>query len=491
MPQADVSVQPEQAPVTLPEALSNSKPIDEVAVATDAAEDTTKKEEILGEEDKKLEAETQAKRALFGSPERQAKPVVSAEPLATYEQSIIQMLDRWVPDEQTGMYFKAEAFPSSVDQWDGIPLVFANDHPDLDEFAKDQPTALDNVKGRIVGVCRRPRFVQEGHPHLRVALEITDKDCVQLWEEGKLSLSTAFWASVSDTDVIGDVVPNHVLLFEEDDVNQPKDKGTLIQKGPAMTAKPTPVKNADAPAEGGLIEALKALLERFGGSAPAPADEVEAANAAVKTPDPEGESIPLTPDPVEQAPVVKEDEFDPSKIKPNQNKVDTMTAETEAFTQKIAAVTAELANKNIAIKEKDANIATLTAALAQKETDFKIAADILAEKELAIANKAKELETVTAELAAFVQKEGEAKFQAFVKTLPAGMTNKEEDVKALRELWDNDPRALANKAVEMVQSVKVPVTKTEGKAVIADGAVANTQKRTMGKYNMVKHIWED
>jgi hypothetical protein len=51
-------------------------------------------------------------------------------PLATYVSSIIQMLNRWAPNEQTGMFFKAEAFPDTVDQWNAIPLVSANDHPD-------------------------------------------------------------------------------------------------------------------------------------------------------------------------------------------------------------------------------------------------------------------------------------------------------------------------------------------------------------------------
>jgi hypothetical protein len=476
------------------------------------------------------------------SAEEPASTKDAAQPLATYEQSIIQMLDRWVPDEQTGMYFKAEAFPDTVDLWDGIPLVFANDHPDLDAFVKDQAAALADVKGRIVGVCRRPRFVQEGHPHLRTALEVTDKDCVALWEAGKLSLSTAFWASVSDTDVLGDVKPNHVLLFEEDDVNQPKDKGTLIQKGIAMTAKPTtPIQNAGLVNAGdvnGILSQISALFARLaGGNNPSPdvAGEIQEAGDVIPTttvnpnPDPVPGAFGQTPTPPagtsraitpagagipQPIPVLKQDppfeveQPNEDVYKASNQKVDTMTTETEALNQKIVSMSAELANKAAIVGEKDANIVTLKAALAQKEADFKIAGDILAEKEAAIANKDKEIvavkaekdaaiankdkeiETVKAELATFVQKENDAKFDAYLKQIPAGFSNKEEDVKALRALWDNDPRALVNKSIEMIQSVKTPNTKTDGKSVIpTDGAMK--QKKSLGHYNMETHSWED
>ena len=179
------------------------------------------------------------------------------------------MLDRWIPDETTGMYFKAEAFPDTVNSWDGIPLVFANEHPDLDLFEKDPQAALAKVKGRVVGQCSNTRFIQEGHPHIRSALEVTDKECVDLWNQGSLSLSTAFWATVSGTDVQGDIKPNHVLLFKEDAVNQPKDKGTLIQKGTTMTDKQAQtnvgrvISQSNADELNGIIGSLSAFLDRL------------------------------------------------------------------------------------------------------------------------------------------------------------------------------------------------------------------------------------
>jgi hypothetical protein len=225
------------------------------------------------------------RQALFGSPERRS-PLANATmsvsqntdvTLAIYGSSIIQMLDRWVPDERTGMFFKAEAFPDTIDQWNGIPLVFANDHPDLDLFENDPQSALKKVTGRIVGKCSNTRYVQQGHPHILTALEITDQECVDLWQAGKLSLSTAFWATVSGTDVIGDVRPNHVLLFAETAADQPKDKGTLIQlsqRGKTMTTEQMPpvqnegraLSGVNAPELTSIATQLAAFIKRINGS---------------------------------------------------------------------------------------------------------------------------------------------------------------------------------------------------------------------------------
>ena len=481
------------------------------------------------------------------APERQQIPVVNAasvvkagikavpdKALATYEQSIIQMLDRWVPDEQTGMYFKADAFPDTVDLWNGIELVFANEHPDLDLFEKDPQAALDKVKGRIVGQCLDTRYITEGHPHLRSALEVTDKECVDLWNAGKLSLSTAFWATVDDTDVIGDIKPNHVLLFAEDAANQPKDKGTLIQKGTRMTAEPTKmastnagrvISSSNAQEFGGLLTALSAFLSRLKGeeassSIPGIVGDVEVAGDIdpCVTDDPKDTSvmaadlitIPATPTAPASNPIQPPGASLPGPtIAPKQNdnyatavageylparnktdQVDTMTAETEALISKVATVQAELANKDVVIKEKDANIASLTAQLSQKEADFKIAGDILAEKDTVIANKDIEIKAAADQLAALAQKENDAKFDAIVASLPAGQTNKAEDVAALKVL-SSDPLAFAQKVIEMANSVKVPVTKEEGKTIVPATGVANMTKRTLGKYNMMTHKWED
>ena len=45
--------------------------------------------------------------------------------------------------------------------------------------------------------------------------------------------------------------------------------------------------------------------------------------------------------------------------------------------------------------------------------------------------------------------------------------------------------------VSMINSVKTPATKEEGKTILPATGVANMTKRTIGKYNMMTHKWED
>jgi hypothetical protein len=65
-------------------------------------------------------------------------------------------------------------------------------------------------------------------------LRFTDGgQCSQIINQGKLSLSTGFWsrtkrASETGRTLVGDVKPNHVLVFVEDLKNQPKDQGSII-----------------------------------------------------------------------------------------------------------------------------------------------------------------------------------------------------------------------------------------------------------------------
>ena len=185
----------------------------------------------------------------------------------------------------------------------------------------------------------------------------------------------------------------------------------------------------------------------------------------------------------------------PQTLKMSQ--VDNMT-ETQELNQKIVAVTVELAQKDALIKEKDARIGVLTEQLSQKNADFKAAADILAEKDAAAAAKDDEVKNAKTEaakckeeLANMLKAEDSKKFDAFVASLPAGFSNKAEDVTALRAMWDSDPKALANKAVELINAVKMPVTKSEGTTVMPQTGIANMAKKGLGVYNMITHKWED
>lgn len=145
--------------------------------------------------------------------------------------AILQTLDRRIG----GTYFTASAFEQNVHAWAGIPVVFAQEHPNLDAFASDPDAELARIKGKWVGMVENPYIAKTGHPRLMSRLNlIEDPKLNQLWADGKLSLSTAFKSATKDGKLTGAVLPNHVLVFEEKDnpVDQPKDPGTFILNKP-------------------------------------------------------------------------------------------------------------------------------------------------------------------------------------------------------------------------------------------------------------------
>ncbi len=145
-------------------------------------------------------------------------------------EAILQFLDRDIG----GTHFGSEHF-ENVDDWDGVPIVFADEHPDLDAFAEDPDKELQRIQektGRradIVGNVKDSRLETTGHKRLMGALEFSeDPEIKRLIKSGKLSLSTAFRAPKKDGALDGLVKPNHVLVFEEDSENLPVDKGSVI-----------------------------------------------------------------------------------------------------------------------------------------------------------------------------------------------------------------------------------------------------------------------
>lgn len=142
----------------------------------------------------------------------------------TYGSSTLNVLDREVGDH----YFDADAFIQNPEAWNDCPIIFADQHPDLDLFTKDPATALKAVNGKIVGTVSGARIETTGRPRLMAALNIDDWQAQELHRIGKLSLSTAFFAKQKGGKLTGGIRPNHVLVFREDENNQPKDKGAMI-----------------------------------------------------------------------------------------------------------------------------------------------------------------------------------------------------------------------------------------------------------------------
>lgn len=158
-----------------------------------------------------------------------AEKVLNLGGMADSHDAILQFLNRVIGD----LYFPLESFTSTADQWNGIPIVFANVHPDLKAFDDDRERELQRIGGKIVGFIQHAHIVTVGHPRLMGQLVFTDDgQCSQYILRGILSLSTGFWCrtnrTVKPATLVGITRPNHVLVFVEDLGNQPKDQGSII-----------------------------------------------------------------------------------------------------------------------------------------------------------------------------------------------------------------------------------------------------------------------
>ena len=143
---------------------------------------------------------------------------------AEIHDAILQTLNR----EIGGYCFPVEPFSQSVSAWEGIPVVYANDHPDMKLFVENQAKALEDINGEIVGQVSKPYIATEGHPRLMAGITNTNTDVARLIKDGQASLSTGFMGAADQASRILNVTPNHVLLFKEDSENMPKDHGAFI-----------------------------------------------------------------------------------------------------------------------------------------------------------------------------------------------------------------------------------------------------------------------
>jgi hypothetical protein len=182
-------------------------------------------------------------------PTCQRGPTVQLQKVASESHdAILHGLDRNIGK----LFFSKEPFEPTLSLWEGIPLVFGKNHPDPIRFAKDPGAELLRVGGVITGELSDPRIELVGHPKLIVKKNYTDETAVRMFEEGliteeqleasraaisvslelldagKLSHSSGFICPDNGQFLTGVVLPNHVLDFEETDLDQPKDKMAVV-----------------------------------------------------------------------------------------------------------------------------------------------------------------------------------------------------------------------------------------------------------------------
>ena len=308
--------------------------------------------------------------------------------------AILQTLERWIPGYDVGkgkegyVYFSKEPFEKTIDDWNGTDLVFGTEHPNMKLFTSNPEEALKRVNARIIGKLSKAEIETAGHPRLIGTLKIDDEEVSELYDKGKLSLSTGFIAPINEEyRISGKTIPNHILLFEEDGITQPKDHGALI------------LNMAEIKNEGKILSAkneteLKAIAE----GVKKEFDRLWTFLKGITT--------------------AKENKKEVENQERNLNLEEEEMEKVEELTSKLETTKTELTNKT-------SKFETATKAHEDEVKGYK--------------EKIAEFENKEAEK---VKAERDAQFEQIVAKLPPGMTHKEEDKVALRAKFDNDPTKL-------------------------------------------------
>lgn len=157
------------------------------------------------------------------------------EPIAPGHETILNTLNKWKAYADGQTYLAVENFLGTEPLWDQVPLIFAQDHPDCDLVSEDLAKALASVtdyKGRpgsIPGYVSGTAVETSGQPRITLTTTFTDPEVQALYEAGVLSLSHGMYADEDEAGhLVGKVRPNHVLVFVQDQTNQPVDQGAMF-----------------------------------------------------------------------------------------------------------------------------------------------------------------------------------------------------------------------------------------------------------------------
>lgn len=139
-------------------------------------------------------------------------------------ESILQTLDRKVGK----LFLAKEAYEPSLDAWNDVPLIFAQDHPEPAAYDKDPEAELKRINGRVLeGSASNTRIEITGHPRLMTTFQLKDGEVEKGINDGKVSISVAFLAKQSDGK-LASVQPHHILFFIENGKDLPGDGGAFI-----------------------------------------------------------------------------------------------------------------------------------------------------------------------------------------------------------------------------------------------------------------------
>lgn len=321
-------------------------------------------------------------------------------------------------------YLPMDVYKKSLNDWEGIPIIYAQEHPDMTLLINDPEKALEKINGKVIGKVTKPRIVEEGQPRVEATYIWNDPEVEELYKKGTIATSTgSFCESIEDPGLpkgikrlAGKQIPNHLLVFKRDEQNLPKDKGTyILNKEEIVLADQIENKGATISKENaselrGILDKLQALFKRMAGT--------------------------------------------PEEEEHNESAPDTKKIEDQKMKEEMEALRKELEEKNKSLTELQARVedqAKSIEAFKKKEDELK-------------------------------QKEMERSWESVKATLPPGLTHKEESEKELKELYFNKPHEFIAK-VSVIKPQKETSPEGEEHAFKENAISAG---RTVGYFDMNK-----
>lgn len=199
--------------------------------------------------------------------------------------AILQALNRWMERDGEKVWYGTENFDGTGADWDRVPVIYAQTHPDPRLIEDDLDAALAAVRtaeggpGRVCGSLSGTRVETTGQPRLESRISFTDPEVDAAYRRGELSLSTAFWSSSRAGAIAGRVRPNHLLVFKAGQPAEdgdggvwPRDPGAMFLNSQSGDDMPNDRINA-----GRLRQALDLLKETLAGITGEGGDEGEQA----------------------------------------------------------------------------------------------------------------------------------------------------------------------------------------------------------------------
>jgi DNA topoisomerase-1 len=189
--------------------------------------------------------------------------------------AVLQGLNEWInyarPTGPQRFFYGTDDFSDSVNDWEKVPVVFAQQHPahrlissNLEE-ALQSVTAHDGGPGRLAGNIKMPLIVNDA---LMSEVAFDDPYVQRMHAEKRLALSTGFTAGHDETGHLTETVkPNHLLVFVTDESNRPRDPNTgfLNKEGEDVVDGEQESPETTDEGEGRVKQLIQAVLKALDG----------------------------------------------------------------------------------------------------------------------------------------------------------------------------------------------------------------------------------